>query len=767
MGIPGEQDSAHAPVVQTSALPAPRTEPSTLPVVRARVSIFIKLLILIVSLVVATTLALASYLLSRQMHEMQLQLEAKAATYGRFASKQVESAIAFGDRETAREVFDSLAEDRTVESLTLFTANGAVLHARGALSSHLPVDVRQVTRPTAFAVADRVGVAVPVVSLEGPRGTLAIELSTRRLAASRAVVLKQAVLACVLAGLAGSLGAFLIARSLARRVQAIAKVANAVAAGDLSQRPVPEDGSRDEIGVTASAFNAMLRQLQGLIAQIRQNAQDEQVRLETLVEARTQELASRNGDMRRVLENVGQGFLTLDLDGRMSRERSAVLQTWFGPAPESGLMVDYLRQVDPSVAQWFNVCWQSVLDGMLPLTVALGQLPSRLRRDGKHFEGDYRPLFNADGQLERVLVVLSDVTAEVERARAETDEREATLLFKRLLADRPGFLEFFSEACTLVDAIRGEHTELATRKRALHTLKGNALLYGLESVARLAHSLEDRLAEQQQLSVNDLTPLLTRWSEVSGKIRELVGHERHSLDVNDADYWKVFAAIEREVPHTKLRDMLLAWRLEPTQVRLGRVAEQAVALATRLGKGPISVQVEANEIRLAPERWSPFWTTVVHVVRNSIDHGLEYPDERSSSGKREHGRIVLRTYVHGDTFTIELADDGRGIDWEAVRQKAVAAGAPSQSSADLVNALCLDGLSTKESVTELSGRGVGLGAVRRACQELGGKMEIDSARGEGTTFRFIWPAKLLAVPVPRIDISNPPPSGSLGLDRAG
>lgn len=749
------------PTVARSDEPAGSVSP------RASFSIFLKLLVVILSLVLGVASLVAGYLLSHQVREMQTQLETKAATYGRLTSKEVASAIAFGDRETAREAFDSLAEDDDIESLTLFTAQGNVLHARGVVSRDLPVDVRHVTRVVSFAVPGRVGVVVPVVSIEGPRGALAVELSTRRLAESRAQVLSRAVLACILAAVAGALGAFLIARSLARRVRAIATVANAVAAGDLSQSPVPYDGTRDEIGVTAVAFNAMLHRLQALIAQITQSAHEEQSRLETLVQARTAELALRNGDMRRVLDNVGQGFITVDRDGKMGRERSAILETWLGPAPESGLLFEYLARVDPTKAQWLEVCWESLLDGLLPLQVCIGQLPARISNSTRHFELEYRPLLDAEGELERVVVVLSDVTAEVDRARAETDEREATRLFKRLIADRTGFLEFFAEARALVDDVSKSDIDQATQRRALHTLKGNALVYGVDSIAQLAHALEDRLAEEGTLRKADLAPLAARWTDVSSKIGELVGEERHTLEVDDPDYWKMFGAIERRAPHSNLRDLLLSWRLEPTEARLQRIAEQAAALAARLGKGPISVTVESNDLRLARERWSPFWSAAVHVVRNAIDHGLEQPDERSLLGKPA-GRLELRTFLQGDSFVIEFADDGRGIDWAAVQRKATAIGAPTQTQASLVDALCIDGLSTKDSVTELSGRGVGLGAVRRACQELGGKMEVSSTPGRGTTVRFVWPAKVLTPPAPRVPRASRPPSpSSVGLGRAG
>ena len=707
-------------------------------------SIFLKLLILIVSLVLGVAALLASYLTSRQVSEMRASLETKASTYGRLSAKQVESPIAFGDRETAREVFDAIAEDQDIESLTLFTSKGAILHARGALSSTLPAELKHVSQITQFTLADRIGVAVPVVSLEGPRGTLVIELSTLRLAQSRAQVLQRAAIAGLLAGLAGACGAFLIARSLGDRLRAIASVANAVAAGDLAQSPVPEDQAKDEIGVMAVAFNAMLKQLQDLIAQIRESAREEQARLETLVQARTVELAGCNDDMRRVLNNVGQGFLMLGQDGRISRERSAILETWFGPAPESELFVDYLAVIDRPVSEWFSVGWESVLDGVLPLPVTLDQLPKRVSRSGQHFELEYRPVLTETGGLDRVVVVISDVTATLERARAETDEREATRLFTRLIADRAGFLEFFAEAHTLVERIRTRLSDSVSLGRALHTLKGNAALYGLDSLAELCHGLEDRFADAGTLTEADVAPLVTRWLELSAKVRALVGEKQTSIEIEESEFGELLAAVERGVARPRLREIVLAWRLEPMDARLRRIAEQAQALAVRLGKGPISVHIESNQLRLASERFSAFWSASVHVLRNAIDHGLEPRDERSLSQKPTDGRLSLRTRLAGDTFAIEFSDDGRGIDWDVVKRSAAALGLPHRTRAELVQALFADGLTTRATVTDISGRGMGLGAVRRVCQDLGGTVEVESEAGVGTTIRFVWPAQVLS-----------------------
>src|SRR5262249_55467257 len=113
-------------------------------------------------------------------------------------------------------------------------------------------------------------------------------------------------------------------------------------------------------------------------------------------------------------------------------------------------------------------------------------------------------------------------------------------------------------------------------------------------------------------------------------------------------------------------------------------------------------------------------------------------------------RLLLRGRLEGDAFVVEIQDDGRGIDWQAIRRRARAAGLPHATASDLQRALCADGLSTRDSASELSGRGVGMAAVRAACTRTGGLLEVVSEPGRGTLVRFRWPAKRLGV----IDVSH-------------
>jgi two-component system chemotaxis sensor kinase CheA len=700
-------------------------------------TIFQKLLLLILSLIVITIVAQTLYQSVRQLSRMQVLLERKAEMFAALVAKQVESAIAFNDKETAREVFESLQQDPEFESVTLFAGDGSVLKARGEITPSLVEAYRLAVRPEVITLAERVVAVKPVVSLEGPRGTLVLELSTERLRSGRADVLGQALSGGALALLVGALGAYWIARSLGNRLRAIAGVAGTVAQGKLDE-PALEDAGSDEIGALAGAFNAMVLQLRTLIGQMQKNALEEQRRLARLVAERTSELDSRNADMRLVLDHVGQGFVMIARDGTMSRERSAILERWLGPAPESDKFADYIARISPRMGAWFELGWQAVVDGAVPLDLELDQLPKSLTAGERVIHLGYRPIFTARGELERVLAVLSDLTPELERSRAEADERELTLLCTRLFSDPDGILEFRAEVDGLLEVVSVE-PELDELRRALHTLKGSASLYGVDSLAVLCNDLEEQLNEHGSLALEQIAPLARRWMALKTKLDALLENRSERIEVELDEYRELLEAIEQGAPRSLIQCTLRDWQLEPVYPRLARLAEHAESLAERLDKGPIEVMVDSGRLRLAREPWGEFWTSVVHVVRNAVDHGLEEPHERERLGKPVPARLELVARVAGDSLVVEIKDDGRGVDWEALAAKAHLLGLPAASRADLIAAMFTSGVSTRTVATDISGRGVGLGVLKETCARSGGTIEVESRPGEGTTVRFSWP----------------------------
>lgn len=478
--------------------------------------------------------------------------------------------------------------------------------------------------------------------------------------------------------------------------------------------------------------------------------------LERRVDERTAELDHRNGAMRLVLDNVNQGLVVLGRDGVVGGECSAAVHRWFGPAVEGKTFWSYLEAADPKVAAWFELGWGLLVEGEVPHELALDQLPKALSIGPIALEFDYRLVGSGGegeasrlgGGLDKVLVVISDVTTRLERERSELDQKELLAFFENLLKDRAGASAFCAEADALVHAIVEPGAVDDDYRRNVHTLKGNCGVYGMGRLVAICHELESHLSDEGDVPTMLREQLSRRWQETRRSIGRLIGHDEGRLEVDDIEHQAVVRALSTGAPRQQILAMLARWRDEPLRPRLGHIAEQARALALRLGKGEICATVESAPLRLPADPWRGFWSSFVHLVRNAVDHGLEPGDERRALGKPPVGHLVLRAGVEPEGFVIEIADDGRGIDWGAVARRARAERLPAVTADDLTAALFHDGISTRDEASEHSGRGVGLGAVRAACARLGGRVEVHSAPGRGTSFRFVFSPQAVSCAAP-------------------
>lgn len=485
---------------------------------------------------------------------------------------------------------------------------------------------------------------------------------------------------------------------------------------------------------------------------------DNVIGLEKVVQVRTEELDSRNRAMRLVLDNIDQGLLTIDREGRVQSEYSAAIDRWFHAPEGSEAIVGYLRGICGDLADDFELAWEQCLEGFLPLDLCLAQAPSRFSFGGRSFRISYTPVVK-DDELSSLLLVIADVTNELERERLVVEQRETASIVERALSDRAGFREFMREATVLVRGARTE-TEAATVLRALHTLKGNSLIFGLQSLADLCHEAECYMALEQGPPSAVLQQRLQQAVErLDEQVTRLVGDWRdEQVHISPAEYRSLLTAILERRDHDSLAQQVADLQLEPAASRLARAVEQAQRIGSRLNK-PVHAQLSAGpEVLLDPVRWASFWSAFVHVVRNALDHGVEPTDERLAQGKPETAQLVFAAEVMDGQLVVRAGDDGRGIAWERLRERAKRAGLAHETRADLVQALFTDGISTAAQVTEFSGRGVGLAAVRQACMELGGTVEVVSEPGRGSTFEFRFPRGSMA-PDPRERLARLP-SGS-------
>ncbi|PMP94678.1 MAG: chemotaxis protein CheA, partial [Thermodesulfobacterium geofontis] len=202
---------------------------------------------------------------------------------------------------------------------------------------------------------------------------------------------------------------------------------------------------------------------------------------------------------------------------------------------------------------------------------------------------------------------------------------------------------------------------------------------------------------------------------------------------------------------TEMQETIMKTRMQPIGMVFNKFPRIVRDLAKVLGK-KVNLHLEGTETELDRSIIEAIKDPLTHLVRNAIDHGIEPPEERIELGKPPEGNLVLRAYQEGGQVVIEIEDDGRGIDIEKIRRKAVEKGfmtfeeAEKASEKELLNLIFKPGFSTAETVTQLSGRGVGMDVVKANIEKLGGSIEINTIHSKGTTIKIKIPLTLAIIP---------------------
>lgn len=477
--------------------------------------------------------------------------------------------------------------------------------------------------------------------------------------------------------------------------------------------------------------------------------------LETLVAARSLALAHREKQLRLVLDSMEEALVTVGLDGLLTGECSKSAVAWFGEPATTQPVWSYLFPELPELQLSFELGLEQLAAEILPYEASADCLPARFVRGGHTYSIDYRPVHEG-AKLKSVLLVIADITARLAAERGEREAREEQALLSGLLRDKQGFQLFLQDCRSLLRELEGM-PEREALLRALHTLKGNTAMYGVSSVANLCHELEGEMLESATMPVAQRFAAITeRFEERVANVEELVSSEQ-AIELSQLDYDELRSGLTNRKSVEELLPVIEAWRwLQVSQV-LARLGAQARRVAVRLDK-PIEISMVHGDLRIAPGPLDDFMASLVHVIRNALDHGIESPSERKAQGKPAAGRLELRSYLDADdNFVLEIEDDGRGVDFSALKVAARRAGLPAISRDELLDAMLQRGVTTRDEASELSGRGVGLAAVAHACRKVGGDIEVKSNAGLGTLFRFSFPPKSVRV---RLSLAGSRASGS-------
>jgi two-component system chemotaxis sensor kinase CheA len=310
----------------------------------------------------------------------------------------------------------------------------------------------------------------------------------------------------------------------------------------------------------------------------------------------------------------------------------------------------------------------------------------------------------------------------------------------------------------LVDsgAVKAEDISLALQEQE----KGDARRIGEILVGSGAAKHDDILAAQQVLDaklrdtpqetirvgINVLDKLMTLVGELVLARNQLL---QISNTVEDASLQAVSQRMN--LIATELQGEVMKTRMQPIGNIWGQFPRTVRDVALGCGK-EVNIEMEGKETELDKTIIEAIKDPLTHLVRNSVDHGIELPEDRAKAGKDRTGRLILRAFHEGGQVNIEITDDGAGLNVDRIRKKALERAvitseqAARMSEREIFNLIFLPGFSTAEKVTNVSGRGVGMDVVKTNVEKIGGTVDVQSALGKGTTVRVKIPLTLAIIP---------------------
>jgi HPt (histidine-containing phosphotransfer) domain-containing protein len=479
-------------------------------------------------------------------------------------------------------------------------------------------------------------------------------------------------------------------------------------------------------------------------------------RLEDKVAERTRQLAEQSREVSAMLESLEQGVFTIDAELRVQPRYSRHLEQLLGAETLAGqdCLELLFKGSDVSAERIANMRAALEFSFGSPAVFAEPNKAhwvrefqrSDARQGQRSFELDWTPIAGADDVVVKILVALRDVTLMKQlRASAMKHARELDIVGQILDAGVDAFQRFLGSARALLSDSQAElaaSTAGSARDdvfRNLHTIKGNARLLGLSHLASSAHTAEEHLDErhraldpaahrrQARAAIELVLGTLAEYEQVCQ--RKLAEALRAPAAWSDG----VDAAIAAQIAKAKAGALGPAEALaaiDALQQRASAVPFEQIVKAGARVLPVVAVELGKVAPRLDVEERGPWlsapWARIlkdalIHVFQNSLDHGIEAPDERRNRGKPEQGTISVRAERTPQGLTLRLWDDGRGLPLAALREHAAARHEADETTARRIFDA---GISTAERLTQRSGRGIGLDAARALVRGLGGELDV-------------------------------------------
>lgn len=458
--------------------------------------------------------------------------------------------------------------------------------------------------------------------------------------------------------------------------------------------------------------------------------------------------AEANQRTRDIMDNLHEGFFMIETNLRVSDTTSRSCLDIFRQ-PIAGMEIGGALGLAPGQEDFLRNAIEQLFEDFMPLEVNLSLLPKKLlTRDNRILGFTYTPILAANKSPEKLIVEAVDLTQSIRLQEAFEKNQRLNEALLRILSDKEPFRDFLRDSKKELELLAGDCEE-ALAKRLLHTLKGNSAVMGLEAVAQRIHTIETEfetisLAAQQsflQISAQEIEEEFQTFLKKHGDILQISWTEnKASFALSEAElkFLRFYLKHEQEGQRELAEKILTRLSYRSIKSILVGFDMMSLRLCEQLGK-QVRFKLIGGQQKLDPLVYGPLLKSLVHSLRNAIDHGIEDPEQREALSKNPEGYVQFKFERTADRMIrISIQDDGAGIKIGRIREKAIEEGLISSLEAESMTreAILLlifkDGLSTAEQLSETSGRGVGMACIREEVEALKGTIEIKSREGVGT-----------------------------------
>ncbi len=478
--------------------------------------------------------------------------------------------------------------------------------------------------------------------------------------------------------------------------------------------------------------------------------------LEKMVEERTRQITKLNLQMKALLDSLSQGFFIFNEVGHVLDVSSKACENTIESHPAGKKIWDVLKLREKKI-DGFKKWMSTLFSEMLPFE-DLAPLGPELfpHSKGRHISLEYFPLREEENKIKGIVVVATDITSLVEARKQAENEKQYAKLIINLIRSKNEIGRFIRESQLILNELRQIISvsqppwDSEAIFRCLHTLKGGAGLFSVHNMSETCHYAETRLTEYNGNKTQANADLLKsqcqavelQFHKFLSETKDILGSsilsKQRLLEIPASEINNLLEQLSG-IPQAKIiAENTFGYLLyEPIKNFFEPYKEVSFRLAEKENKSLRNVEFKNDMIPVVPEVYGPLFATFIHAFRNSIDHGIETPEIRHKHGKPEGGEILVkfeRQDIPVPTLRISVSDDGGGIDPQKIRARLANMGIKSdhESNHEVVQHIFDSQFSTKEKITETSGRGVGMDAIRHEALALGGKIWVESNQGKGS-----------------------------------